>query len=144
MAKQRFKNHALKALHATMKDEPVPAAVFLPPAQRVSHVFNTQMPEMKDNLVRIQNECDPIGMLIAIATGIPVATHYIDGDGMLTTQYETLPLNSPIRERILKSLADKIMPRMSITKTTKREEANGDVSEWEATLGNAASRDDDE
>jgi hypothetical protein len=146
MTSKQYKNHAIKALKAIQKDEPVPGPVFLPPALRgtpgVVHVFTTDVPDIKDNIARIYNEADPIGMLIAIATGMPVATHKIDPAGKLHTVYETLPLNSPIRERVIRHLADKVMPRMSTTQKTTKENDDGSTTEWEATLSNAAARDE--
>lgn len=144
MSKKKLERHTVAALKAVQKGEPVPSAVFLPPALRgapnVVHAFTGEVPDVQQNLVRIQQEADPVGLLIAIATGQPIATHYIDKDGNVETKYETLPLTSSIRERVIKALADKVVPRLSVkaSKPTK----SGKDAEWEATIGGAAERSD--
>lgn len=153
MARKHLEKHTALALKALENDEPVPTAVFLPPALRdapnVVYAFSGELPDVKQNLVRIQNECDPVGMMIAIAMGMPIATHYIkkgkDGEWIVETKYETLPLDSPLRERVIRSLADKVVPRVSVRATTggKGAEKPGDA-EWEAALGGAAERHDDD
>ena len=144
---KEFEKHSVKALKADKDGEPIPSAVFLPPALqqgkvRAVHAFETALPDIQANIARIQNECDPVGLMIAIAMGMPVATHTIDADGKLVTKYETLPLNNPIRDRMIRHLADKVLPRISVkqTKTTKKDDT---TDEWEATIGNAAERSED-
>lgn len=143
MTVKNLAKHTTVALKAAIADEPVPSAVFLPPAQRggrqVVYSFGTALPNVKQNMIRIENEADPIGLLIAIATGQPIATHTIDAEGNLKTRYETLPLSSPVRAQVIKHLADKILPRLSV-KHTKVDEKTGDTSEWEAMVGGAADR----
>lgn len=144
MSQKKLERHTVKALKAVMKDEPIPSAVFLPPALRdgpqAVYAFTGEMPNVQSNLVRIQQEADPVGLLIAIATGQPIMTHYVDEDGNITTKYETLPLTSSIRERVIRTLADKVVPRLSVkaTKPTK----DGKDAEWMATVGGAAERAD--
>lgn len=153
MARKNLEKHTTLALKAFEKDEPVPSAVFLPPALRdapnVVYAFSGELPDVKQNLVRIQNECDPVGLMIAIAMGMPVATHYIkkndDGSYRVETKYETLPLDSPLRERVIRCLGDKVIPRISVRATTGKGGAEKPESaEWEAAIGSAAERADDD
>lgn len=153
MAQSKLEQHSVRALKASKAQEPVPSAVFLPPALReqpnVVYAFTGELPDVKQNIVRIQEECDPVGMLIAIAMGMPVATHSVkknaDGEWEVTTKYDTIPLDNPIRERIIKHLADKVIPRISVRATQgKKGSAKPEGAEWEATLGAAAEKDDAE
>jgi hypothetical protein len=149
MSIKKLEAHTARALKALNKGEQVPSVVFLPPAQRtnkqrVAYAFNGNMPDVKANLVRIQDEADPIGLAIAIATGQPVATHTIDEEGNVKTKYETLPLTSPLRERMIRWLGDKVQPRLSMRKTRTTKNGNTeDKDEWEALTGAAAERDDE-
>jgi len=153
MAHSKLEQHTIRALKAVKKDEPVPSAVFLPPALRNApnavYAFTGELPNVKQNMIRIQEECDPVGMLIAIATGMPVATHSVkknaDGEWEIETKYQSLPIDNPIRERVIKTLADKVIPRMSVKTTipSKKGRAEEGEAEWEATLGSAAERHED-
>ncbi len=149
---KNLEKHTVKALKADKKGEPVPAVVFLPPALRdqpnAVYAFTGELPDVKQNLVRIQQECDPVGLLIAIATGMPVATHTIkkgpDGEWIVETSYETLSLGNPIRERVIKHLSDKVIPRISVRATQGgKGNAKAGDAEWEATIGGAAEKEDD-
>ena len=120
----------------------VPEHVFLPPAIRGQDIrviqdiaVSSAPPSIKDNIVRITEQCDPIGLLMAVAMGQPVACFGVDDQGNVTIEYETLPLKE--RLQTIRFLADKVIPRMSIT---KKVDAPVDSAAWEATLENAASR----
>lgn len=143
MTQKKLEAHTGNALKAIIKEEPIPSVVFLPPALRdspnVIYAFTGETPSLEQNLIRIQQECDPVGLLIAIATGQPVATHTIEADGTVTTKFETLPLSSPIRERVIRTLADKVVPRLSVKTKGKKD---GKDAEWIATVGGAAERND--
>ncbi len=121
----------------------VPAHVFLPPAIRGKEIrviqdvaVSTAAPTIKDNIIRISQQADPIGLLMAVAMGQPVATFIVDEDGNLKVEYETLPLKE--RMQTIRFLADKVIPRMSIVAKTPDE--SPDKAAWEATLDNAAER----
>lgn len=150
MSRATFKKHGILALSAAQADEPIPQAVFLPPALRegkniVYAIDNKNLPSIAQNTVRINMEADPVGLCIAIALGMPVPTYSIDKAGDLKVKYETLPLNSPVRERFIKFLAERIMPRLSVkAKRTSGEEAKDNAeTEWEALLGAAAEGNED-
>jgi len=153
MASKQLEKHTALAIKAFSKGEAFPSAVFLPPALRdapnVVYAFSGELPDVKQNLVRIQNECDPVGMMIAIAMGMPIATHHIkgkdeNGEWIVETKFETLPLDSPLRERIIRTLGDKVIPRISVRATQPKAAGDSGASEWEATLGSAAERLEDE
>lgn len=125
-----------------LEDGPVPEAVFLPPAirgkvVRTTYVIDNAKPvSIEEHVVRINNESDPVGMLIAIANGQPVPTITINADGEEMIQYETLPLKD--RLSVIKFLSDKVLPRMSVFKRSNPEKKD---DEWAAMLSNAGERD---
>lgn len=140
MSKKELKRYTTRALK--LEDGPIPEAVFLPPAIRgrmVNTVYETKGKpvSIQQHVVRIQEETDPVGLLIAIANGQPVPTVIIDKDGNQDVKFETLDLKD--RLSVIKFLSDKVLPRMSINK--KVDPGNDDG--WEATLSNAAEHDDD-
>jgi len=139
MSKRNLKKYTTRALK--LEEGNVPQAVFVPPAMRgkavlTQYVINDKPVDIQQHVVRIQQECDPVGLLIAIANGQPVPTVTIDESGEPTAAFETLPLKDRIT--VIKFLSDKILPRMSINK--KIEKGQDDV--WEATLSNASERDE--
>ncbi len=141
MSHSQLKRNSELALKAP-EGAHVPSGVWLPPKirdhdVRVSHdiAITREAPSVQENVVRISNESDPIGLLIAIANGQPISTFSVDEDGKVIAAYETLPLKD--RLKVIFHLADKVLPRMQVTK--KLGEAKGD-DQWEATLTNAAER----
>lgn len=150
MGRSKMEGHTAKVLKAVKNDLGVPEPVFLPPALRgaqVAKYFSGQGPNIKENLVRIYEEADPVGYLIAIATGQPVATFHTykqDGEWKTRVEYKSLDIDNPIRLRAIQHLADKVIPKLT-QKTKRKADENNDVeSEWTATLGGAAERYDDE
>ncbi len=140
MSKRELKRYTTRALK--LEDGAVPMAVFVPPAIRdkmvnVQYVTDGKPISLDQHIVRIQDETDPVGLLIAIANGQPVPTFTIDAEGKTKIAYETLSLKDRIP--VIKFLSDKVLPRMSINK--KIEE--GKDAGWEATLTNAEERDDE-
>lgn len=141
MAHSTLKSNSELALKAP-EGTPVPSGVWLPPALRSKPLRIAQQvavtrapPTVQENVIRINGEADPIGLLIAIANGQPVATFAITEDGEVETAYETLPLKE--RLKVIFHLADKVLPRMQVTKKLGTE---GKDDEWEATLTNASRR----
>lgn len=146
---KKFEKHTAAALRELNKGEDIPSAVFLPPAlrgsKRVAYTYDGTPPDVLKNITRIHNEADPIGMMMAIALGMPVATYHLqqnaDGSHSYNVVYETLPLDNPIRERMVRALADKIMPRMSVNKTyVETSTKDDDPNEWMTIISNAAAR----
>jgi hypothetical protein len=91
-------------------------------------------------VARINDETDPVGLLIAIANGQPVPTVTVDAEGNSSVVYETLPLKD--RVQVIKFLSDKVLPRMSVFKKMNTEEGP-DGSAWGALLSNAAEKGDE-
>ena len=123
-----------------LEEGSIPEAVFLPPAIRgkmpnAIYVTDGKPVKMSTHIVRIQDETDPVGLLIAIANGQPVPTFTIDKDGNMETKFETLDLKDRIP--VIKFLSDKVLPRMSVNKKIDTPDSG-----WEATLENAGERDD--
>ncbi len=141
MSHQSLKANSELALKAP-PDTPIPSGVWLPPSIRGQDVRVSQdvlvtrdAPSVAENVVRINSESDPIGLLIAIANGQPISTFAVNADGEVETAYETLPLKD--RLKVIFHLADKVLPRMQVTKKMGGEEKD---DAWEATLSNAAER----
>ena len=119
-----------------------PTPVFLPPAMRdgkktLITKHHSPAPSFEENINRIYFETDPIGLLIAIANGTPVATyHYNEATGEIETIYESLPVHSPQRQAAIKALANFVQPRVSVSMSKKKD--NVIDAEWEATIANRA------
>lgn len=134
MSKRELKKYTTRAMK--LEEGTVPEAVFVPPAIRgkmtqVQYVTNGKPTDISQHVVRIEQEADPVGMLIAVANGQPIPTFRVTEEGDVEVVFETLPLADRIP--VMKFLSDKILPRMSVN---KKIEEKGD-SEWEATLTNA-------
>ena len=141
MSHESLKKHSELALKAP-PDTPIPSGVWLPPsirgvAVRVSQdvAITRNPPNVKENVIRIEAESDPIGLLIAIANGQPIANFAVNDDGEVITAYETLPLKE--RLKVIFHLADKVLPRMQVTKKMGGEKKD---DAWQATLDNAGGR----
>lgn len=141
MSHNTLKANSELALNAP-PDTPVPSGVWLPPTirdhkTRVSQdvAITRDPPSVSENVVRINSEADPIGLLIAIANGQPVSTFAVDEDGKVQIAYETLPLKE--RLKVIFHLADKVLPRMQVTKKSGDKPSD---DTWEATLDNAGAR----
>jgi len=134
MTAKKLKAHTTKAMK--LEEGSVPEAVFVPPAIRgkmvtVQYVTDGKPTDISTHVLRIEQEADPVGMLIAVANGQPIPTFTIDDQGNTLVSYETLALADRIP--VMKFLADKILPRMSINKKIEP----GKDAGWEATLSNA-------
>ncbi len=141
MSHKTLKANSELALNAP-EGAPVPSGVWLPPTVRdkplrVSHdvAITRQAPSITENTIRIHNEADPIGLLIAIANGQPVSTFSVSDEGEVVIAYETLPLKE--RLKVIFHLADKVLPRMQVT---KKSGDKGKDDTWEATMTNAGNR----
>ncbi len=138
MTDKRLKAHTTRAMK--LEEGTVPEAVFVPPAIRgkmvtLQYVTNGRPTDISTHMVRIEQEADPVGMLIAVANGQPIPTFQIDDEGNTLVVYESLTLVD--RLSVMKFLADKILPRMSINK--KIDPKKDDT--WEATLTNVGGDD---
>lgn len=136
------------ALEALYHNAPVPAGAFIPPAARGSlkvKMFGSKRPSVDKQVMRIEQETDPVGMVMAIAAGQPVATHVYDPQtGEINTTFETLNLDNKHRQAAIKYLADKVLPNITQRQKITAKDDNGDTTSWEATIQHAASRSDQE
>jgi hypothetical protein len=69
---------------------------------------------VRQNIVRIQEQADPFGFLIAVQTGALIPVSFVNEEGEVETIYQATPLKERIA--VAKYLAAKIMPTLSITK----------------------------
>lgn len=141
MSTSQLKKNSELALNAP-EGAPVPSGVWLPPTirehkVRVSHdiAVTRDPPSVKENIIRINGESDPIGLLIAIANGQPISTFAVNEDGEIEIAYETLPLKE--RLKVIFHLADKVLPRMQVTKKSGDKKSD---DTWEATMDTASNR----
>ena len=141
MSRSQLQANSELALNAP-EGAPVPSGVWLPPILRDKPLRVSQdvavtraPPSIKENVVRINGEADPIGLLIAIANGQPISTFTVTEDGEILMSHETLPLKD--RLKVIFHLADKVLPRMQVT---KKMGATPKDDSWEATFTTAGSR----
>ncbi len=96
-----------------------PQAVKIHSAGNVTHI--------RDNLVRIEQEADPLGFLIAVQRGDLIPVHTVDADGDLITTYQQAGLADRITTA--KFLVNKLLPNLSVTKhlvdSPKEDDQNG-------------------
>lgn len=93
------------------------APVEIPAGRRVVHsrVRHTQMPDVREQIIRIYNEADPVGFLMDIVNGKMIETHaVVEKEGQL--EVETTYVQPSIKQRIsvAQYLAEKYMPRMAV------------------------------
>lgn len=141
MSHKTLKENSELALNAP-EGAPVPSGVWLPPSirgtdLRVSHeiAITRDPPTIKENTIRINSEADPIGLLIAIANGQPISTFAVNEAGEVEIAYETLSLKE--RLKVIFHLADKVLPRMQVTKKSGGKDKD---DSWEATMDTASRR----
>ncbi len=67
-----------------------------------------------DQLVRIEQDADPLGFLIAVQRGDLIPVHIVTDDGELVTKYQ----QASVQDRIViaKFMVNKLLPNLSITK----------------------------
>lgn len=69
---------------------------------------------VRDNVIRIQENADPIGFLMEVMNGSLFPVQYVDEDGNLAEHYVAAPMDARIQ--IAKYLANKVLPTLSVTK----------------------------
>lgn len=106
-------------VEATQTGE-VPPMAYLPPTingkpTRIDErVAKRGIPTVRDNIVRIQREADPLSFLIAVSNGQLFPVHIVQPNGEIATVYEMPTLNQRIRAA--QYLAEKMMPKMGVIK----------------------------
>ena len=139
MAKlKNIEKHTANALKAVQDGAHVPANVFLPPALRKTQIFQGTPPDVQAQRARIENEADPVGLLIAIAIGQPVPEFHVSESGEVGVTYETLSINNRYRLKVIEYLADQVLKGQDTPK-----QGSEDVS-WAAAIRSAAQRAEDE
>lgn len=141
---KRLKSHVELNVDDALEGSEIPAAVFLPPAiknKRIQVIYQSDDPEpvdVKAQIVRIQSQLDPIGMMMAIAAGQPVATFRVGTDGKVTIEYETLSLKD--RLSLIMRMGDKVLPRMTMVavKNTTAEPNEKSGNSWHGKVERAA------
>jgi regulator of extracellular matrix RemA (YlzA/DUF370 family) len=120
---------------AIVDKKPLPPEVYIPPTIRgkKSRAVSIQVPvELSEHIVRITNDGDPIGQLIALMNGQPVPSFVVTDDGELDVILQTATVAQRIS--IAKWLGDRIIPKTNLH--LKKDLDN----EWEAISRNAAQR----
>ena len=120
---------------AVLDEAGLPPEVYVPPTIRGkrSKAVVVQVPvDISEHIVRITNDGDPLGQLIALMNGQPVPSFVVKEDGTLDVVLQTATVAQRIS--IAKWLGDRIMPK---TNLTLRKDLDND---WEASLRNAAAR----
>lgn len=74
----------------------------------------TAVVSVRDNILRIQEEADPIGFLVEVMNGSLFPVQYVDDEGNVAEHYVAAPLDA--RVQIAKYLANKVLPTLSVTK----------------------------
>lgn len=122
----------------------LPPVVYLPPVIAgkrptvIGDAVLTAPPTIKENIVRIHECLDPIGMLMAAASGMPMVAWLVNRDGSVEEIMEVLSLKERIK--IAQWLGDRVQPRLRAGMVMhKGKSKDGDEDEWEAELQKAAS-----
>lgn len=83
-------------------------------AKQVATIRHTEPPSVSGEVVRIVNECDPVGFLSDVVNGKAIECHVVDEEGQVQTFYETPNLAK--RVEVAKFLAERYMPKVAVTK----------------------------
>jgi hypothetical protein len=84
---------------------------------------------VRDNLLRIQEEADPLGFLIAVQQGDLIPVTYVSDDGHVVTEYHQAGLDQRIG--VAKFLAAKVLPTLSVTKHVMAPPADPSTDEYD-------------
>lgn len=80
--------------------------------QNVSHAKPVSIAQ---NLVRIQQEADPLGFLLKVANGEPIPEYFVrEVEGKLVVQVEYTTPTLSQRVQTARYLADKYLPKLSV------------------------------
>ena len=104
--KRKFYEMALEGVE-------IPDQVYLPPALNGER-GNNKLADIDELRLRIYDECDPLGQLMAIANGMPIVSFEVKVEGgkaKAFPKYETATLSQRIK--ILEDMREKIIPNMS-------------------------------
>jgi hypothetical protein len=88
------------------------------------------MPDVDALRLRIHNEADPLGALIAIANGEPLLFRDVDAEGTATIRQEHVSVSA--RLQVLRDLKDVLVPKVSRNDPTLSDQRQS--REWEALV----------
>ncbi len=71
-------------------------------------------PQIANEVIRIIDECDPVGFLCDVVSGRAIECYVVDQDNNVKTMYETPTLK--MRTEAAKYLTDKFMPKIAVVK----------------------------
>lgn len=139
------------AIQKAMEGQLIPPQVYLPPVfvDRKELVTSWdgfdkyKPPTIAQQRIRINVECDPVGQLMAIANGLPIASYVVHppkeegGEPTVEIRYETADLKTRIM--LLQQMQGKVVSDLSRTTEKKdKDDANEDDAEWERLTRDAA------
>lgn len=130
---------ALKTLELALDGElrPLTPAVFIPPGVRVHFAENRTareiieeeckkagggVPSYEDDILRIQQEVDPIGMANAIVSGMSIPVYVPQAGGGVKVAY--VQISTRERMKILHKLMDRVLPPSSPRKAKGGKDAD--------------------
>ncbi len=93
-------------------------------------VRRTEPPQVGESIVRIINDCDPIGFLDDIVNGKAIQCHIVEEDGNILTVYETPGLNKRIE--VAKFLAERFLPKVAVVKHAHLHQQLGETPQGQA------------
>lgn len=82
------------------------------PGKQIVTVRNARVTSVRETILRIQHECDPIGFLMNVINGAVFEAHEIGEDGQPSSFYESPTLQARIK--VAQFLAHKVAPAISI------------------------------
>lgn len=144
-SKYHLKRWTEQAMELTELGQGLPPMVYLPPAIRgkkptvIEDMALSTEPTIKEQIVRINTVLDPIGMLIAAASGVPMVAWLVNRDGTVEEIVETLSLKE--RLSIVKFLTDRTLPRLRAG-IVKHEKVTEEEDGWASKLQTAAANSD--
>lgn len=77
-------------------------------------VRRTEPPTVQESVVRIINECDPVGFLSDVVNGKAIEAHIVTEGGEVVTIYETPSLKQRIQAANF--LAERFLPKVAVVK----------------------------
>ena len=80
---------------------------------------------VRDNMLRIQEQADPIGFLIEVMNGSMFPVQMVSDEGDIVEHYVTPDLQTRIK--IAQFMANKVLPTLSVTKVVVDKPEDGDT-----------------
>jgi hypothetical protein len=137
-SKRHIEKWADDAIAATDLGRSLPPLVYIPPMIRgkkptvIGDGRLLQPPTVQENIVRIHESLDPIGMLMAAAAGLPMVAWIVTRDGQIEEVTEVLALKERIK--IAQWLGDRVHPRLRAGLVKHERAQPEEADEWEAKL----------